>query len=155
MNEPSIPGEQRIYLYPGSIAIARVPSVITTILGSCVAVCLWDPVALRGGMNHYILPRGGSSPSPRYGNHALPMLLDEVLAIDSVHRRNLVAAIFGGASMMNSDTASLKLGERNVLEAREFLARESIAIVDEDVGGREGRKVVFRTADGSGMTRRL
>ncbi|MEA2489836.1 MAG: chemotaxis protein CheD [Acidobacteriota bacterium] len=147
--------ESRVYLYPGGLWAEAAPGVITTVLGSCVSVCLWDPHAALGGINHFILPHGGSARSPRYGNHSLVMLLERVLSLGA-HREQLLAAVFGGASVLALESADLpRLGGRNVAEALEFLQRAGIPIVRQDVGGRTGRKLTFRSADGTTLVRKL
>jgi chemotaxis protein CheD len=148
--------DRRFYLYPGGIWAERASGVITTVLGSCVSVCLWDPHAGVGGINHFILPMGGSTQSPRYGNHAMPMLVERVLACGANHD-DLLAAVFGGASVLSgtNGTDAPPLGLRNVEIAMELLRRAGIAVVRQDVGGRVGRKLVFRTADGTTQLRRL
>ncbi len=99
MNDLRGHAEERIYLYPGGIWVSDAPALITTILGSCVAVCLWSDT--MAGINHFILPRGGSSPSPRYGNHALSMLLERLIEHGAV-KDDLYAAVFGGASVLGN-----------------------------------------------------
>ena len=118
-----------------------------TILGSCVAVCLWDRKAGVGGVSHYLLPQGvGKGMSAhRYGNLAIPELIRRVLAIGA--RSNaLQAKIFGGACL-NAGGVS-RLSAENIELARTYLAEAQIAIVAEDVGGSQGRKLVFRIPDG-------
>jgi chemotaxis protein CheD len=146
--------ERRIYLYPGSLWADASAAVITTVLGSCVSVCLWDPKTALGGINHFILAQGGPKPSPRYGNHALPMLLDRVLVLGA-NRETLLACVFGGASIIAGASAGPRLGSRNVEEAFDFLESHDISVLRQDVGGREGRKLTFRTADGSTLVRKL
>jgi chemotaxis protein CheD len=148
--------DRRFYLYPGGIWAERLSGVITTVLGSCVSVCLWDPHARVGGINHFILPMGGSAQSPRYGNHAIPMLIERVLACGANHE-DLLAAVFGGASVLSgsSPAGAQPLGLRNVEIAMELLRRAGIAVVRQDVGGRAGRKLVFRPSDGTTQLRRL
>lgn len=144
--------EERVYLYPGALWAGEQPSVITTVLGSCVAVCLWsDSIA---GINHFILPRGGSSPSAKYGNHALPMLLERVLELGA-SVETLFAAVFGGASVLGGAEGAQSLGSRNVIEARQFLEGHGIPVIRTDVGGEEGRKLTFRTIDGTTFVRKL
>lgn len=144
--------EERVYLYPGSLWAGDHPAVITTVLGSCVSVCLWsDRIA---GINHYLLPRGGTSASARYGSDALPMLLQRVVELGA-KPATLFAAVFGGASLFSNGGAEPSLGSRNVIEAREFLTRHGIPVIREDAGGREGRKLTFRTIDGTTLVRRL
>ncbi len=144
--------EERVYLYPGSLWAGEQPAVVTTVLGSCVSVCLWsDDIA---GINHFILPRGGTSPSARYGNHALPMLLQRVVELGA-DATKLFAAIFGGSSVLGGAHHEQSLGMRNVIEAREFLERYDIPVIRADVGGSEGRKLTFRTIDGTTFVRKL
>ena len=146
--------ERRIYLHPGGLWAEPFAAVVTTVLGSCVAVCLWDPQTGHGGINHFILPHGGTTPSARYGNHALPMLLARMLEIGA-QRETLLASVFGGAAVIPGDAAGPALGSRNVAAAFDFLERNDIAVLRHDVGGGQGRKLTFRTADGSTLIRKL
>jgi chemotaxis protein CheD len=146
--------ERRVYLHPGALWAEPFAGVITTVLGSCVSVCLWDPQTAHGAINHYILPHGGKDVSPRYGNHALTMLLERILAFGA-HRETLLACVFGGASVMMNEAPGPTLGSRNVAEAFEFLARNGIAVLRHDVEGRQGRKLTFRTTDGTTSIRKL
>ncbi len=146
--------ERRVYLHPGGLWAEPFAGVITTVLGSCVSVCLWDPQTALGGINHYILPQGGAVPSARYGNHALAMLLARVLEIGA-QRETLLGCVFGGAAVLAGEAAGPTLGSRNVAEAFEFLERNGIAVLRHDVEGRQGRKLTFRTADGTTLIRKL
>jgi chemotaxis protein CheD len=146
--------ERRVYLHPGALWAEPFPGIITTVLGSCVAVCLWDPHTALGGINHYILPHGGTAVSARYGNHALPMLLARVLEIGA-QRETLLACVFGGASVMPGVVTGPTLGSRNAAEAFDFLEHSGIAVLRHDVEGQQGRKLTFRTADGTTLIRKL
>jgi chemotaxis protein CheD len=141
--------EERVGLTAGSLYASSSPALINTVISSSVAVCLWSPAA--GGMCHYVMPRGGSERSLRFGNHALTMLLDRLLDIDA-GCGDLVAAVFGGATIMTADSG---LSRRNLAAAREFLAKNDIPIIREDAGGPAARRLTFRTVDGSTIVRRL
>jgi chemotaxis protein CheD len=143
------PGIPRHFLYPGQIFVTREVTAISTILGSCAAVCLWDQIAKVGGMNHYLLPEGpGESPNRlRYGNVANPELLQQMLAL-GCEVKNLQAKIFGGASAFSPDP-TLALGMKNVALAEQFLKQAGIAIIAKDVDGKHGRRLTFHTGDGS------
>lgn len=146
-----------IYLHPGQLVASALPATITTILGSCVAVCLWDPVRRIGGMNHYLLPRGTDSVEApaRFGSQATHMLVERLIALGG-DRRTLRAKLFGGASVLGALRGSKEhLGSKNVTIAREILAAERIPIVGEDVGGERGRKLIFRTDDGAAQVKAL
>jgi chemotaxis protein CheD len=136
--------------------VATEPTAITTVLGSCVAVCLHDPVATVGGMNHYLLPTHVSrEQSLRFGTVAIEALLAEVLA-RGAGRTRLQAKVFGGASVMGvPDAGQRRLGDENVKLALRQLAGLAIPVVDGDVGGTRGRKLVFHSDDGSAWVRLL
>ncbi len=140
--------EPRHFLYPGQVFASREPIVISTILGSCAAVCLWDRHVKAGGMNHYLLPDGGADGANRlrYGNAANPELLREVLAL-GCEIRNLQAKIFGGSCAFGANPAQ-SLGTRNVQLAEEFLRSAGIHVVEKDVSGKRVRRLVFQLADG-------
>jgi chemotaxis protein CheD len=140
--------EPRHFLYPGQVFATREPIVISTILGSCAAVCLWDRHKKAGGMNHYLLPEGVGEGANRlrYGNAANPELLRQVLAL-GCEIRNLQAKVFGGACAFGANP-SQSLGTRNVHLAEDFLRSSGILIVERDVSGKRGRRLVFQIADG-------
>ncbi len=146
--------ERRVYLHPGGLWAEPFDAVITTVLGSCVSVCLWDPQLAIGGMNHFILPHGGAAVTPRYGNHAMAMLLARLLELGA-RRETLLACVFGGASVLPGPAAPPTLGSRNVAEAFDFLGRNEIAVLRHDVEGDRGRKLTFRTIDGTTLVRKL
>ena len=140
-----------IYLHPGQLAAARAPSAIKTILGSCIAVCLWDEQARVGGMNHYLLPYGsGRSETPdRFGNCAIPRLIDAV-AQHGGQRETMRAKVFGGAALITASTrAATRIGLQNACIAYELLELAGIPVLSRDVGGERGRKIVFHTDTGS------
>ena len=137
------------FLYPGAIFLNPEPYLITTILGSCIAVCLYDPVLRIGGMNHYMLPlwNGQGLASPRYGNIAIKKLIDNIESLGS-SRSNLKAKIFGGAEIISTNISQFMIGERNINIARDLLHEERIPIVASSVGGKYGRKIIFDTLNG-------
>jgi chemotaxis protein CheD len=151
-------GLRTVYLHPGELFTATEPTEVTTILGSCVSVCLWDTRLRIGGINHFLLPTppGGHVPSIRYGDSAVPALLEELARLGSV-RRHLQAKVFGGSTsggFLQPATGS-SLGQRNAELARKLLAEAGIAILAEDLGGPYGRKVRFRTDDGMALVKLL
>ncbi|MBF0564056.1 MAG: chemotaxis protein CheD [Nitrospirae bacterium] len=144
------------FLYPGTIYAERHVATITTILGSCISVCLWDPVLKIGGMNHYLLPlwNGEGLPSPKYGNIAITKLIEKVLSFGS-NKRSLKAKVFGGASIMQQTSGLLNVGERNIIIAEDVLADEGISIISSDVGGPLGRKIIFKTDTGGVLVKKV
>lgn len=125
---------------------------LTAVLGSCVAACLWDPVARIGGMNHFLLPRrhgGGALAALGAGSTAMEVLVAECLAAGA-SRGLLRARLFGGGRVVPllSD-----IGARNIGFARAFLASEGIALVSEEVGGVQARRIHFWPATGAAQHR--
>jgi chemotaxis protein CheD len=140
-----------VYLHPGQIFTTAEAVLVTTVLGSCIAVCLWDPVAGVAGMNHFLLPaspvRGAND--LRYGNTAMERLFEAVTAKGAVPAR-LVAKVFGGASVIPGFTGRRHaIGAMNVAAARDALARNGTAISAEQTGGSRGRKLLFHTGHGA------
>ena len=140
--------EPRHFLYPGQVFVNRDPVTISTILGSCAAICLWDRHKKAGGMNHYLLPEGLSEGPNRlrYGNVANPELLKQVLAL-GCELRNLQAKIFGGSCAFGNNPLQ-SMGSRNVQLAENFLHTAGIPVIEKQVWGKHGRRLVFRILDG-------
>lgn len=137
------------FLYPSTLFASREPYVVKTILGSCVAICLWDPVTKIGGINHYMLPtwNGNDLASPKYGNIAIDKLLERMIFLGA-KRENLKAKIFGGAELLGSGANGTLIGERNIRVARLILEEKKIPVVASSTGGRKGRKILFFTDTG-------
>jgi len=151
------PAPTSVYLHPGQLFVANAPSVVTTILGSCVAVCLWDLRLGIGGINHYLLPTGLKTASTglRYGNVAIELLLDR-LEQAGARRSNLRAKVFGGACVLDAMRGKGNhLGDKNVEMANKALAEAGIPVVASDVGGGRGRKLIFHSHDGSALVKLL
>lgn len=145
------PKSDSIYLYPGKLHVSATPVAITTILGSCVAVGLWDAERGIGGMNHFMLPWGAEQ-SPKFANHSLPSLLDQLERLGA-RRERLQACLLGGSVMTERD--HFQLGPRNLEVAWQFIDAHGFPVVHEDCGGSRGRKVQFNTGDGTLNLRRL
>jgi chemotaxis protein CheD len=142
----------RVYLAPGRLYASSADVQVTTILGSCVAVCIWDAQAEVGGINHFLLP-SGSPASPRFGDSAVALLIGSVLELGA-QRGRLAAKVFGGACVLEAFRVDpWSLGARNVEIAREQLAEHGIPVVGEDVGGDLGRKLVFHVRTGAAWVR--
>lgn len=120
--------------------------VLTTILGSCIAACIRDPVTGVGGMNHFLLPDGNSGDREArcYGVNAMELLINDILKHGG-DRRRLEAKLFGGANVVSALT---DVGSRNYAFARQFLNDEGIPIVGGDVGGDLARRIQFMPVSG-------
>jgi chemotaxis protein CheD len=134
------------FIGTGQLAVQRAPGVFTTVVGSCVSVCLWSTQLRLGGMNHYLVPRvlNGQPVSAKAGEPAIAMLLEEV-ARAGASTPGLVAKIFGGAA---SGASSWNVGAENVLVAWEALASARVRVGAAVVGGNRGRHLSFDVATG-------
>lgn len=144
-----------VYLTPGQYLATARPVTIKTILGSCVAVCLWDPQRRIGGLNHYLLPSCGinEQPDARYGTVAIPALFDDVLRLGA-DRTRLRVAVIGGARPL-STPGKLAVGDSNVALALAMLRERGVRVGRQETGGPCGRKVLFSCADGTLIIRFL
>jgi len=148
---PRAPRTHDVYLTPGGLYASAAPCVMSTLLGSCVAVTLWCPDGKVGAMNHYLLPRhhGRQERSPRHGDSAMAMLLARMEAF-ACARERLQARVFGGAAVLASaGTGAAALGEQNVAAAWQFLRAQKIRIVEEHVGGSTARRITFDVETGN------
>lgn len=124
---------------------------MTTILGSCVAVCLHDPGTGIGGLNHFLLPYSTreTESSPRYARPAVERLVDLMLK-EGARASRLQARVFGGARVLSAFPDDPDhLGLRNAAAARELLVSLRIPVISSDVGGDRGRKLLFVPRDGT------
>ncbi len=143
-----------VKVLPGEYFVADESMVIMTVLGSCIAACLWDSRAHVGGMNHFMLPDGDlADASGRYGSYAMELLINEMLKLGA-RRETMQAKIFGGAQVMHNFT-TMNVGERNTTFVLNYLHTERIPIVSEDVLDIYPRKVVFFPVTGKAMVKRL
>jgi chemotaxis protein CheD len=134
------------FLFPCTLFAEPLPHRALTILGSCVAVCLYDEMLQYGGINHYMLPwwDGKVMPTPKYGDVAIEKLIEKMRSMGSC-QENLVAKIFGGAHQLRTVGSSLTVGDRNVATAEKLLESYRIRIISRSTGGDRGRRILFHT----------
>lgn len=144
-------------ILPGEYLVTGEDLLLVTILGSCVAACIWDDQRQIGGMNHFLLPdteaAGAVSESARYGGFAMEILVNELLKAGA-SRRDLQAKVFGGGNVLQAFTKTA-VGTRNAEFVREYLAAEKIPVIAEDLEGIHPRKVHFFPQSGRVMVKRL
>jgi chemotaxis receptor (MCP) glutamine deamidase CheD len=149
--------EKEVTIYIGGVHSASRPELVKTLLGSCIAVCLFDPLTHVGGMNHFMLPTGGEGPAAdrtRFGVHAMDCLIGTMVKLGA-HRRRLVAKLFGGAHVLDLPESVGGVPQQNVTFIRSFLAAEGLPILAEDVGGYSPRHVRFHTYTGRAQVKRV
>ncbi len=150
--EPFTLDSQHHFLLTNTIYASMEEVIVKTILGSCVAVCLWDETKNIGGINHYLMPlwNGEGLETPKYGNVAIEKLINKMEYL-GCKKENIIAKVFGGAAVLTEITnrsGLLNIGERNIHIAKEVLEKHSIPILSIDVGGELGRILVFNTKNG-------
>lgn len=160
MQAPSVPGSSRVpeqagdrprvTIHIGGVRASDAPLLIDTVLGSCIAACLYDPEARIGGMNHFMLPEGVDPANPnsaRYGVYAMELLISELIKLGA-RRSRFRAKVFGGGHVLKIRESASGVPARNIEFARRFLEIEQIPIEREDVGGYQPRRVLFQTDTG-------
>lgn len=120
--------------------------VISTVLGSCISVCLFDDVKGVGGMNHYLLVdgAGGNKSDLKYGAHSIELLINRILR-KGADRSDIKAKVFGGSTMSNSFA---QIGPRNAQFAMDYLRDEGFPVIAKDVGGSVARRLNFHAVTG-------
>jgi chemotaxis protein CheD len=150
-------GCEAVKLLPGEYFATDRDMALVTVLGSCVAACLRDPVAGVGGMNHFMLPSddsaGSLSRSTRYGAYAMEVLINQLMRMGA-RRERLEAKVFGGGAVVPGLTA-VNIGRDNAEFAMEYLRAEKIAVSADDLMGTDPRKVYFFPRTGKVLVRML
>lgn len=134
----------RITVMQGQVYVGTgAPEILTTVLGSCIACCLYDPIARVGGMNHFLLaeptPGSGTVADQNYGIFLMELLINQMMTRGGVKSR-MKAHIYGGGNMHAGMT---RIGDANARFALNFLMDEGIPVVRQDVGGDSARRVDF------------
>lgn len=148
-------------LVPGDFYVTRHDEVLLTVLGSCVSVCIRDPLNGVGGMNHFMLPRppahekdkwhGLSGTATRYGTASMEQLIGNVIK-QGGERSRLEVKLFGGGRVLAGVT---DVGRQNIEFAREFMQTEQLKVSAEDLGGVWPRQIQYFPRSGRVRVRRL
>ncbi|WP_320823872.1 chemoreceptor glutamine deamidase CheD [Reinekea sp.] len=150
---------EAVKILPGEYFATRDNTLIVTVLGSCVSVCLRDAKLKIGGMNHFLLPNDSSAnsdmlgDSARYGGYAMEILINHIIKLGG-RRANLEAKIFGGGSVL-PDITVIQVGQRNTAFVRAYLKTEDIPILAFDVLDNYPRKVYFFPTTGKVLVRKI
>ena len=146
-----------VKILPGEYYVTTQDEMIMTVLGSCISVCVRDPIFGIGGMNHFMLPtgneeeaeswqKGAMSAAARYGNYAMELLINAILK-QGGSRKHLEVKIFGGGQIL---AQMMDIGQRNIAFIRNYIHTEGLRLVAADVGDRCPRKVLYFPATGKG-----
>ena len=142
-----------VTIYPGEYYFGFGDEYISTVLGSCIAVALYDQHMQFGGLNHFMLAKDGLGTrendvlAGRFGEYAMELLINEMLKMGA-QRKYLTAKVFGGSNVLCSDVGSQaeQVGEANIKFAFDYLNREGIPIISSDTGGTNPRKIFYDPA---------
>lgn len=144
-----------VYLRPGELYVADQPTIVTTILGSCVSITMFSRRLRLGAICHALLPEGPAEEAFRYVDGSILHMLQRFTLL-GVTCAQLEVKMFGGADLLPYPKSRLiSVGRRNVEIAREVLNSEGLTLLAEDVGGRRGRKIIFHTHTGDIWLKRL
>lgn len=137
------------HIHIGEIHLAKEPTEISTVLGSCIAVCLYDSRLKIGAMNHYLSPLWNENglQTPKYGNISIPKLVERMIKAGSSFE-TMEAKVFGGANMIEVKQEFMMVGRKNRLVAKEILQEYGIKISAHDVAGNKGRKIMMQSDTG-------
>jgi len=149
-----------VTIHPGEFLVSGDDIIIATVLGSCVSVSLWDTRLRLGGINHFMLPGDldnldvAKSKNAKYGMYAMEVLYNELFKRGS-RKIDIVAKVFGGASVLKLVNGPTKVPQGNVDFALAYLAKENISIVANDTGGFLPRKILFFAQTGKVLLKRI
>jgi chemotaxis protein CheD len=148
--------QNHYYLHPSTICVSKDSQWVTTVLGSCVAVCFIDEKKNIGGINHYMIPfwNGDGLESPKYGNVSILQLFQKMLDIGA-KKEDIVCKIFGGAQVLGENHSVFNVGRRNVELAYKMVTELGISVVSSSTGGKQGRKIHFNTGTGEVLQKYL
>lgn len=158
MQTPGCPHEIAAIL-PGQFFVSDNEMIVYTVLGSCISVCIRDPVAKVGGMNHFMLPAPKNDEartdawgeSGRYGSYAMELLINEILKRGGLKQRFEVK-VFGGGKIYDSN---VDVGANNAAWVSKYLANEGLTLVSRDVGGAWPRKIYYFTDSGRVLMKKI
>jgi chemotaxis protein CheD len=153
--------EELITIHPGEYFATKDDTIISTVLGSCVAVGIFDEGARMGGLNHFMLPGEGAkidlirSPNAKYGMYAMELLINDLMKLGA-RKSALKSKVFGGGSVLRfAGGDGSRIAENNIEFAFEYLRKEGIPILSSDVGGIEPRKIFFFARTGKVLLKRI
>ncbi len=151
-SDPIAPSDlDRVFLLPGEYHVTKRPKFVATLLGSCVAVCVYHKTNGSAAMNHFLHAQAesaGETSIGRFGDLATKHIIDTLFRLDA-NPKNYEAKIFGGGNVVSHIKAGLSIGKRNIDIAEAVLKKYGITVVERKVGGTQGVKIYFNTRDHS------
>lgn len=152
-----VASKKNVTIHIGDYFASSQPVVISTFLGSCVAACLFDVENRIGGMNHFLVPGKASfkdfNAEARFGINAMELLINAMMKLGA-NRYRIKGKVFGGAHVIPALSASGAVGRKNADFILEFLERENIEVISQDLGGYKSRRIFFHTDSAQVFLRR-
>jgi chemotaxis protein CheD len=149
---------ERVYLKPGELFTAERPTLITTVLGSCVAITMFVERLGVGSICHAMLPRNPPSNAIdtfRYVDSSILYMIED-LGAAGVKRNEIEVKLLGGADVLDRVEGSpASVGQQNIKEAMDIIRKEKLELAACDVGGESGRKIVFYAHTGRVLLKRI
>jgi chemotaxis protein CheD len=152
-----------LFLKPGELVVSDGPLIVTTLLGSCVAVTMFSPRQRLGAICHALLPTcrkempcsHGQTDAGKYVECAIRLMLEGLMA-RGVAKNEIEAKLFGGSDMFDpAEGRSRSVGRQNMETALSMLEGESVRLITQDLGGPRGRKIIFHMHTGEVFLKRL
>lgn len=149
----TVPARSVIGIGEMAVSGTRDATIATHAVGSCIAVCIFDPIATVAGMLHFLLPESAINPERAerhpavFADTGIPLLFQTAYGYGLVKQRVIVKLV-GGAEMPQTSGAWFNTGQRNLLAARNLLWRNGLLVAAQDVGGTDARTVHMSVADG-------
>lgn len=137
---------------PGEFYCSAEQEILSALLGSCVAICLWDHGRHVGGMNHFVLPRAPEEEAcARYGDVAITCLVEGLMRLGA-RTETTQPKVFGGADVLTFGSQR-SIGAANVALALDYLCDYGISVAARRTGGKRGRLIKFHTGTGEVLMR--
>ena len=150
--------KKKVSIHIGELYASKNPAIVHTLLGSCVAVCIFDPIKHIGGMNHILLPGNVNmkdfTDSTRYGINAMELLINMIMNLGG-NRNRLLAKTFGGGHILGGISEEDGPGQKNIQFVLEFLRVEEIKVISQNLGGYDSRRIYFHTDTGDVFLKRI
>jgi len=148
---------EKIYLKPGELVVAEEPVMVTTVLGSCISVTMFHPATGVSAICHGMLPNGGTSESFKYVDSAVRYMVRYMDSLQ-IRRQEIEVKVFGGSDMftgVQQGLRNLTVGRQNITVATKCLEEYGMVLTASDVGGKKGRKLVFKTNTGDVFIKKM
>lgn len=146
-------------IFVGEYYVTNKNEIISTLLGSCISICLMDEFNRVFGMNHFLLPCANENDAnlqdkSKFGNVSVDLLISKMENMGA-KKENFVAKVFGGGRVLKSSSSIIQVNEHNISFINMYLEEKNIPIASKDVGGDFGRMIYFNTIDGSVYVKKI